>query len=1673
MKFHINMAVTRLPDLYGQPLTAIMLSPLFLDDIKGIDETAIKPLAKPWFWEKLDGTAGLEFRTLIGRTLKPLDLAMPESDQEAIREKIDKIYDALYFSDLDAQPIERPIFLAKVPETGPEPGQSAPVVWAHALESLARQPGQVGRILRVTHFLKYGGSLRLIKPPAFQVKTTKGTLGLTPKRFKVLDKNSVSYDYEHVASEDFPELAEGVTFSATICFDRFQGSLSADEDDPEIDPKTLWVSFPSSGRSWTGDDWFAALPIRLVEAMDLVDHLDVALGVWSAGASRDAEVQREEAKLVKRLFAFCVGFGAGTGRGQEREPEWTADLILRAIAEDARAKHDVNLDKVLKLLAGNLKDAAADDSYDARLEATDFDAEFATLRKIAASVAAAEGSEIQWRQAEKILDIPNGEGNGPTRQSLADVLRTMGVLLRSQRGAAGLLLQAWGTEIAAAVHDGADQPEEFAKRETELKDRISAAVARIALRQRLTIDRIRPLLERNDAEATEAVKKVAKNALKEVRKNFDLPLSSVAVLQERAMVFVLKRFAGAMSGTDAGAAAENEILGGFSDSLAARVASIGTESKASLADIDLGAIDPVTVPQPLTFVVGNLADTGSAAATSPEPFKPENALSRFVGIGVLVRIMTSAGAVNSPWYCPTLGAFRAIGESDKPGDLITTGHAPWRVVSQNGLEGWVVTYSGLPITAIPVVADLNAKHSLQSNSQKLAKPTHAVFQIRKADSGASSRWWKIPALGYGRTYEFAFFGQTNAGALPAELTDGVDCGRFRLPDTVPSAIEGRATRIKLRYLRRTPVGAPRLVPIKNDDDRFGRKGSVLAIPPIPRAEPWPVFPLAEDLIGRPEMVVDDPILDSEADRYDDTFGPIILLRPAENKAWKEGQSEFEFGVVPPAVSTNDFVVWRSADLQVLSEGESESSASKAARNEIASLLRESIEPSKVQDESPDDPAVEFFRLQVWKVNNQVVGQSALVVDKEIKFPLKPPVKNEIKDWQSRTYPIAVKVGKNQDVKMIDGTPAGGSTIFVSEGGLYRIAITSMVDRKFFDEPEKNGNAARFRTLPPLWFVKQAEGAGRQLRKDTDKLKYGDRYAVSATYLTVEVATLGGFEVDKVDKEAQLKRRRVLYEQIAPLETQRSPLEIGLRNNWPKDDRISPYAKRSLLRCQLWSWSGRSFGGDVTGRLEKAFVDDERKMPPGSRRQGAWIWQDKGDQSDAWKDIVSADGQLFGDRTDTEALISTGLLMPPKADVAAAALAMREEAAMDAGLVRVGPTHRIDMDLDRRAQYWRFSARIESRYAGLLAEELRPKARINSPWRRLLLKARPRDRMPKPSVRFILPLTQSIGPAERPDGSPATPEDPRNSLLVMLDEAWGSHAGLAEKLNVQVVAWEEMPGSSAHQFGFDPIVSAKTADPSIEVSTRWPFGLTFDANVKRPQIAASCFELRIPTPMTKGTDVMAQVRFQRGLVASMVDAANQVSTYESEWTQPEWVIFNRDARYWRVKKGGEPIQWRDAQELNIRGSEVLLNAQPIAILADDPEPDSKMVRDVYLVITVKIKEADGTEGEVFYNLKRITKNGFEEVEAAHPSAIKVDEETARFVGRLLEIEIHKSWRSLYRDMAKRYDEKVGQKPSARDHELWMLLFPSDDGEHHDAIARIRRVSPPLGIKERSEITRGQG
>lgn len=232
--------------------------------------------------------------------------------------------------------------------------------------------------------------------------------------------------------------------------------------------------------------------------------------------------------------------------------------------------------------------------------------------------------------------------------------------------------------------------------------------------------------------------------------------------------------------------------------------------------------------------------------------------------------------------------------------------------------------------------------------------------------------------------------------------------------------------------------------------------------------------------------------------------------------------------------------------------------------------------------------------------------------------------------------------------------------------------------------------------------------------------------------------------------------------------------------------------------------------------------------------------------------------------------------------------------------------------DRRALAHRFSARVFSRWEGILPEERSSLATIDSAtevrWKPHVVPCRHQGVVPMPKVRLVLPLTEGV--SENVEDGPG--------LLVVVDGPWYEVGGLAERLGVEVmpvndpkVRLDQEPAKEDqyYQLGTDPIVTAESAgeafdphpDPKYQALRLDRFEVVFDRidgaighhrdhSQTDPRFLASSFILARPTIRVAGQKKplnlswwFLKLRFRRELTIQ-----GQDKPLVSEWSAPFWV-----------------------------------------------------------------------------------------------------------------------------------------------------------------------------------------
>ena len=458
--------------------------------------------------------------------------------------------------------------------------------------------------------------------------------------------------------------------------------------------------------------------------------------------------------------------------------------------------------------------------------------------------------------------------------------------------------------------------------------------------------------------------------------------------------------------------------------------------------------------------------------------------------------------------------------------------------------------------------------------------------------------------------------------------------------------------------------------------------------------------------------------------------------------------------------------------------------------------------------------------------------------------------------------------------------------------------------------------------------------------------------------------------------------------------------------------FAPLVHRVELVTQRWRWDGRPV-------YELPLTD-----PP----QSGLPFEKVGEL-----DEFEGDGLLFSSREDSDASI-----LPTQVEFAAKPqpVTLRE----------------IDWTGKDGVLYYRLAVRVFSRYEGLLAEAVPVESSgvsgLRQPrrWKRYVRESVWGKRVPKPSVKLVLPLTESITNLAGTKGAAG--------WLVWLDEQWYGEAmgGLGEGLRSEIIE-VRLPDSLDEvrkQFGPDAIIELPD-DPFATHEIELPkpvgaIGSTFDTIAEAPLFAHSVFFQPPPVVKQEGQEqaldlsfYFVKVRFQR-VIAGADPSKPRGADKElaSDLTDGYWTQILPPAEWWFVQEAKARVH---ISELTFSmGNGFVWQGRPATILPTGPQPqpaDSVCRFQLFGLVTQRVTDAFGRkEQERFAKLCSLQK-------------LATSDLTPRNKLRLIEVQFR---------LKANEPLPVADTEQALS-ELVKALFPNGDTPE-DAKGRIIRVSSPL-------------
>jgi hypothetical protein len=613
---------------------------------------------------------------------------------------------------------------------------------------------------------------------------------------------------------------------------------------------------------------------------------------------------------------------------------------------------------------------------------------------------------------------------------------------------------------------------------------------------------------------------------------------------------------------------------------------------------------------------------------------------------------------------------------------------------------------------------------------------------------------KLPELVFGQKYEVLPFIVTNSGAIPEELAEG---GPWKLRTGLKQVKGEAGLKRTAHYLRETHVGALRF----HSEEPSG-------LPPIPAG----VAPRVRELAVEAVLPKGDPLLarieETKLENLKTDWAlagtPFLLLAPPPpDFPRRQGivvRDRFEFQISPPTVDLQTWDRWvartHSKDQRKViwrSFYELAHKKSKEGRREKMGVNVNS------PDVYLDDPAVDSLWLELVDLTSGVpvvVGTQPIDLQRKDKWPSPLPA------WEEIRPSLGIRYEQHAPVKIaFEVNDKGRLTVRASDlpplagtGAIYRLSIYAVLKSNWKDQ-----------FLDP----KECIRCENNLR------------ATSPWHLLIEIPRRLAEKDDERQALRTALRASLTPDQPAAYDGRLRVVLDPQGDSWNlKRDQLH----RAELWHQMWHWRGRPpQPHPYLTLLKDAVPKDAVKVEA---------------------DVLPFEVSEFGERSDD------GHRRLPMTRTAKDGMALPvfsyEENLLEQSLQG-----------EVRALHHRFSARVFSRYEGLLPEEESFIEALDGPtgdrWRSLFVPCRPPVEVAAPKVKLVLPLT------EGPEGG----EGP--GLMVVVDGPWYEVGGLAEALGVEVMTVSGPDGKDAQgkpierhylQIGTDPILTAKGAGESFGI-----------------------------------------------------------------------------------------------------------------------------------------------------------------------------------------------------------------------------------------------------------------
>jgi hypothetical protein len=1002
--------------------------------------------------------------------------------------------------------------------------------------------------------------------------------------------------------------------------------------------------------------------------------------------------------------------------------------------------------------------------------------------------------------------------------------------------------------------------------------------------------------------------------------------------------------------------------------LTALTAKVTSQINTILAPVLPDDAAPTLTPHP---VVLQVHDANPAHET-------DDPLRRIAGVAMLARETTAA-----TWSCLHTTSVAVL---DSAGDQVLATpvtFVPQRLSERNGVLQAAISYNNQPLiaqspTAI-MAADVPRGGEMDAINPMFLYEPIAVSPGVKSDT--LEAWAHISGLKFGSDYFFQAFAIRNSGALPVKLAADPKIPWKALAPaafTAPNSFDPAKPTAK--YRRRVPVGHLRFLGKNKNITTFTAE----SLPTIPdTVEPMAKRLLADFIAAATCAAIAAGQLPPGTQPPEPPKLPLLLLWMTNDKP-KTATATYSFYVRPPSADFQTWDRWIALLPDPRSAPGTEAANLPSFRNTRTAVFADfafaapkgipgeqkdtfaALQGHPVTDTTLNDPAVAGIVFKLTRIscsNTDTSGPHFARVPAPAAILPNYAQNDGFHQVQQGFVKVAITLDEDAPNGSIVSDGAGGFTVVIPAGQVWKLTISSAI---LADDKTRLEN-----------FMIAADG------------QFG------ATPISID----GGPSIIPISQPFEMLIEGARTASISPQDVWQALQITGPTSAAPSlSVNLDPQksssndwhlVRRAEVFHQAWRWMGRpflktDFPDQTFGDLDH--IDTSRGAPvPAQHMPDALAWE------------MESFAERETDSNITKARPDFGA-EPPSAH---------------ACCTHAWPTPEIfrqDLADDLRAQYFRVSATLYSRYEGLpgfqpfsplgssvssmLAFDksvaVNPdKPNAKTPWKRLFAPCRISDSasVPKPKVLLCIPL---LRPLSISGSDPNPPSQP--SILVILDEPWYQTGGLAEQLDVHLdTASVILPGdpqspTTRTQLGPDPILSKSNPSPLTQAfaftAAGQPMGTTFDSASAAPLFANTCFrfeltQLAIDAGVGSLDWFMARVYFIRSLIPERLSSKPQIPI-QSLPTESTWIQFLPSSDHFASTDGKRLVHINEInftiKDDNTVGLSIPVKAGPGPIGSAAPGPvafedNRKPSLDLWFLLMRKVKDATGHDSEAYVGLYR--------------------------------------------------------------------------------------------------------